>query len=213
MPDTVTKRIYFVRHGETDSNLSLLLQSPDESLNINGLKQAENIAERTKGINFQKIISSDHLRAQQTARAIAVANNMEYESSSLFGETRPPSEFFGVSANSPEVQKYYELRIENQHNSEWHFADEENVYEIINRAEKALKLLEEDPISDILVVTHGWFLRTLALKIILREKLDTDTLLASGGVLKTSNTGITVCELVSGQWRILTWNDHSHFAE
>lgn len=213
MSDTVTKRVYFVRHGETDSNISLLLQSPDESLNENGLKQAEKLAERTRSITFEKIISSDHLRAKQTATAIAVANNMRHENSSLFGEVRPASQFFGVPVSSSEVQKYYELRIENRHNPEWRFADEENVYEIIGRAEEALKSLEEDTSSEILVVTHGLFLRTLVMKIILRDKLDPDSWYATSGVLKTSNTGISVCELVNGQWRLLTWNDHSHFAE
>lgn len=213
MSDTVTKRVYFVRHGETDANVGLLLQGPDEPLNERGLKQAENIAERSKGITFEKIISSDHVRAQQTAHAIATANNREYESSPLFGETRPASQFFRVPVSSPEVQKSYELRFENRHDPEWHFADEENVHEILKRAEEALKSLEVDPSSEILVVTHGLFLRTLVMKIILRDKLDPDSWYATSGVLKTSNTGITVCELVNDQWHVLTWNDHAHFAE
>lgn len=213
MPDTVTKRIYFVRHGETDANVDLLLQGPDEPLNERGLKQAEVIAERSKGITFEKIISSDHLRAKQTASAIAIAKDMEYETSPLFGETRPPSQFFQMPVSSPEVQKSSDLRFENRHTPEWHFTDEENVHDIINRAEQALKYLEDDSATEILVVTHGLFLRTLVMKVILCDKLDPDIWYATRGVFKTSNTGITVCERVNDQWRVLTWNDHAHFAE
>lgn len=100
-----TKHIYFVRHGQTKGNVEKLVQSPDDPLNENGLLQAARIAERSKNIDFQKIIASDYPRAQQTAQAIAEANGMQIETSPLFRERLGPSQFL----DSPILQKNFRI--------------------------------------------------------------------------------------------------------
>lgn len=63
--------IYLVRHGETDWNDKLLFQGhTDTYLNKNGLIQAKYIADEFKNIKFEMIISSDLLRALETADII-----------------------------------------------------------------------------------------------------------------------------------------------
>ena len=44
------KRIYFVRHGETNGNVGGYWQGPQEPLNVRGLQQADVVAERAKGL-------------------------------------------------------------------------------------------------------------------------------------------------------------------
>ncbi len=63
--------IYLVRHGETDWNKKLLFQGhTDIELNNNGIRQAKCIAKTFKEVKLDAIISSDLLRAFQTAAEI-----------------------------------------------------------------------------------------------------------------------------------------------
>ncbi|MGE0312501.1 MAG: histidine phosphatase family protein [Lautropia sp.] len=65
--------IILVRHGETALNASRTLQHPDTPLGPRGLAQAEAVARRLAGEPIDEILVSDHLRAAQTAHAIARA--------------------------------------------------------------------------------------------------------------------------------------------
>ncbi|MCI5779168.1 MAG: histidine phosphatase family protein [Lentisphaeria bacterium] len=61
----------FVRHGETDANISGILQGQgDCPLNANGLAQADAAAEYLRDASFDVIFSSDLSRAAETARRI-----------------------------------------------------------------------------------------------------------------------------------------------
>ena len=68
--------LYFIRHGQTDFNISFdsgeAPTSPiwGEPLNTTGKEQAEKLADELKGIKFEAIISSPLLRAKQTAEII-----------------------------------------------------------------------------------------------------------------------------------------------
>ena len=63
--------LYVTRHGETDYNLQKRYTgSTDIPLNIKGIQQAENLANKLSAIKFDIIISSPLLRAKQTAEII-----------------------------------------------------------------------------------------------------------------------------------------------
>ena len=68
------KEFYFVRHGQTDHNLSpLILQGDariDISLNETGKKQAKNIAPIISSLPIQTVCSSPLKRAQETKELI-----------------------------------------------------------------------------------------------------------------------------------------------
>lgn len=63
--------ILLVRHGETALNVSRVLQPPDTPLSVRGLEQARAVALRLATEPVAAIVSSDLLRARQTAQAIA----------------------------------------------------------------------------------------------------------------------------------------------
>ena len=67
-------RIYLVRHGEVNHNLYGLYNREDEDLNITGIKQAEELREKIKNIEYDFIISSPLLRARHTASIINTKN-------------------------------------------------------------------------------------------------------------------------------------------
>lgn len=69
MPST---RIILIRHGETAWNAERRLQGHiDIALNARGERQAQALASALTGERFDAIVSSDLLRANQTAMAIA----------------------------------------------------------------------------------------------------------------------------------------------
>jgi broad specificity phosphatase PhoE len=72
MPSRRETHLYFVRHGETESNVRGLLHGvTDVPLNSNGRKQAELIACRlSTGSDLDRIVSSPLQRALNTARSI-----------------------------------------------------------------------------------------------------------------------------------------------
>lgn len=63
--------ILLVRHGETALNAARVLQPPDTPLSPRGLAQARALGERLARLPVAAVVSSDLLRAQQTAQAVA----------------------------------------------------------------------------------------------------------------------------------------------
>jgi len=64
--------IYIIRHGQTEMNGAHLLQGRSDSpLNENGIRQAEEAAEKLKDVPFSHVFSSPLIRAVQTAAIIA----------------------------------------------------------------------------------------------------------------------------------------------
>lgn len=78
---------YIVRHGETIWNVEKLIQGHGDSpLTSLGKMQAENIARELKDIKFDKIYSSDLLRAKKTAEIIALEHKLVVETTKLLRE-------------------------------------------------------------------------------------------------------------------------------
>ena len=66
------RRLYLVRHGETDANLNHIVQGQlfDSPLNETGQKQAKAVAETLKTVDINSIYFSPSSRAKQTAEEI-----------------------------------------------------------------------------------------------------------------------------------------------
>ena len=74
--------------------------------------------------------------------------------------------------------------------------------------------LEEHADEKLLIVTHGNILKMMAAYIILGGDCTAKELYLASQRLRTTNTGITTFfKEEAGEWRILIWNDHAHFAE
>jgi broad specificity phosphatase PhoE len=67
------KKLFLIRHGETDYNLNHLMQGRgiDAPLNETGELQALAVAEYLERYDIDHVISSSMLRARQTAGAIS----------------------------------------------------------------------------------------------------------------------------------------------
>ncbi len=208
------KRIYFVRHGETDANVAKTVQPPTQELNEKGLLQAEKIAERVSGLDVSVVISSDFVRAKRTAEIIAERNNLSHEVSPLLQEVANPTSLHGINRTEPEVLAYAKAFEANLADPNWHFEDAENVYDVLKRAALAVQFLESREESDILVVTHGLFLRTVVGYLLLGSEVSSEARVRFHDRLYSSNTGLTMFSVSDdNQWQMITWNDQAHLAE
>jgi broad specificity phosphatase PhoE len=77
MDDEMT-RILFIRHGETEHNLSRRISTlaPGGPLNKRGCAQAERLAGRLRNLPVSRVYSSPLVRATQTAEILAAPHGM-----------------------------------------------------------------------------------------------------------------------------------------
>lgn len=220
MTEQNKKTIYFLRHGQTDSNVKVLVQGSGEPLSEIGQKQAQFLGQRLSSLNFETIISSSDVRAAQTAKIANENLGKTLELSDLFVERRNPSSLIGKDALGDEVQAIYKQIRANAADHDWHYEDEENFNDVRTRAVSSLKLLIERPETSLAVFTHGNFLSVMLGVIIFGEDITQESWGLMRQSMELSNTGITICEyfdnykgMGQGKWRILTVNDHAHLAD
>jgi broad specificity phosphatase PhoE len=211
----VLKRFYFVRHGQTEDNENNVYQSAEDKLTEKGKEQALLVADRFVSIPNEIIIVSDYERAFETAEAISKKTGIVIHTSELFREIRRPSDIIGKGKQEPESKRIMGEIIKNEPNGEWHHLDEENLFEAIARARKALDYLCALPEENIVVVTHEMFT-----KILLSSMANSEDIKAiefyrmMRYFMIGDNTGITIAEygnFINGnRFRLRIWNDHAH---
>ena len=68
---------YVVRHGETEANVSRILQGHNDfPLTEEGKRQASELAKKFININFDHVFASDLLRARRTAEIIVLEHKL-----------------------------------------------------------------------------------------------------------------------------------------
>ena len=198
----VEKTIYFVRHGESEDNTRPVFQAVESPLSERGREQAEKVAERAVKLDFQALISSEYVRAKETAEAISKATNKTPEYSSLFSERVKPTSINGKPhddvVSKETSKKWYESLFKKGLKVE----DGENYEEIIERADQALDFLKNYSAKNILVVTHGFFLRVLMARVMLGDTLTEENLKHFQSIAAMKNTGLSVLQYSR-------WNDES----
>jgi len=209
------KKVYFIRHGESEGNVGSVRQGSDSPLSKLGIKQSQLVARRLQKINFDRLVSSPQERARQTAEIIGNHLNLEAEYSELFAERRRPSCVFGQPKDSPAMVEIEEKIRNNFHILDWHHSDEENFSDLKTRAERAIEYIENIPKDRLLVITSGIILRMIACSIIHKKDLTSKVFLDFYLATYCQNTGITIFEKFvwrneNPKWRMVTWNDYSH---
>jgi len=207
------KRIYFVRHGQTQANIDRYFSDKNEPLNEVGQRQADIMAERTKSIDFDKLVASDFVRARQTAEAIAKIKGSEIEVQPTFGEKLEPTSLIGQSEDEGIGEQFINDCKANVENPDWRYEDGENYSDMFKRVLLAKKFLEEDESESIFVVSHSIFSRIFAAAILLDSKEPTIEWFNLAYRLGLNNTAISLFTIKNNKWKLTMWNDHAHFAE
>lgn len=212
------KTIYFVRHGESENNATHKYNSIDTPLSKRGEQQAEIIAERCSKLSAEIIIASDMLRAQQTAKTIASRTGLSIETNKCFRERVSATSILGKSRDDVEAAAAMKMIEENFHVPEWRYEDGENFEGLKQRALEGLDHVAQRPESNIIVVSHGYFMYVVVAAVMFGRDLTSHEckhVIESLGELE--NTALTVVKHrrtstseSRSPWRLIVWNDHAH---
>jgi len=140
------KKLYFIRHGESEANAQMVYAHPHTPLSANGIDQARAAGQKMKNIKIDLIVSSTYKRAQQTAEIIA--KEIGYPKNKiLFSELLIERRYTGLEGQ-PWVPLQEKKEIE-------------SVNDLLERGRQAFKYIKALPQDNILVVGHGTFGRAL----------------------------------------------------
>ena len=208
------KKIYFVRHGESEGNVGEYSQGSAVPLTEKGRKQARCVAERLKNIPIDLIITNTNDRARDTSKIINEILKKPLESNELFVERRKPTDILNVRFDDKESKEVQKNIWDNFHVPGWRHSNEENFDDLKKRAEEVFKFLEERPEQNILIVTHGFFLRVLLAYLFFSKNMTGKECRAFALRAHMENTGICVfghdTSRMDSPWWLWMWNDHAH---
>ncbi len=210
-----SKRVYFIRHGESENNALNVRQGPIGKLSELGRKQAAFVGERFQQIPIDSILVSPFERTRETADIINQQLVKPLEICDLLTERRNPSVIIGKSGNDPEVKKIIDLIDKSFHTNSSRYSDEENFEDLKNRAKQLLTFLSERTESSIMCVSHGIFIRMVALYIEFGDNITSEELVRLSFLNPVHNCSITLCQFdksvyknKSHGWKILAWDDY-----
>ena len=214
----IEKTVYLVRHGQSEGNIAAAFQGPDSPLSEKGKMQAENIADRVSKLSFDAFIASPFRRARETAEVIAQATGKQIEYSELFTERIKPTSLNDKPHEDEKARASWKEWERSLHTSGMRVEDGENFDDLLARADKALEYLKNRPEKSLVVVTHGYFLRTMVARVLLGDFLSEGVFKRFHAMVSMENTGLTILRYHGKQgedpmWRLWIYNDHAHLAE
>lgn len=149
--------LFVIRHGQTLWNQQRRLQGQmDSPLTSEGLKQAENLAERLAAIKFDAIYASDLGRTMLTARIVSARLNGQQ----IYPDVRLRERNFGIfhGLNWEEITKRFpeEGKLEKATNAQYIIPEGESRQQVL---ERCIAFMEEIRIKHegkkILAISHG----------------------------------------------------------
>ena len=152
-------RIWLIRHGATEWNLNKRAQGQaDIALTDKGRVQAKEVAVALSSFSLDAVVSSDLVRAVDTARPVAQEQGLEVESDPSFREI-DQGEWTGLPTN--EIKR----RWPDLWGAARHYSSRpggESPAEVRRRALKGLeRIVREHPDATVAVVSHGGTIRWL----------------------------------------------------
>jgi broad specificity phosphatase PhoE len=208
------KKVYLVRHGETEGNVGGYFQFPDTLLTPAGHKGAEAVAQRFRNIKIDQLVVSPFVRAHQTAEHITKVVGVPITTVDSFHEILQSQQLRGKHFDTQEVANYTTERSVRFVDPSWNDGGAENFFDVLVRVKDAVSFLEQSEAPSILVVSHGNFLRSLIAYLLLNKREDVETnMTVFRSLLRMSNVGISEFYYDEGKWKLFTLNDHAHFAE
>lgn len=170
------KRLYFVRHGESELNLRRLFAgSIDTPLTKLGRKQALAASNEIQELDVELIISSPLSRARDTAAIIAEV--IDYPLENILVHDLFVEQSFGVIEGTPwDAHDGVEIDFSKVEGAE-------TPEQLRERAAKAYELVRSHPAENILIVGHGSFSNALR-QVMNADGKITHTELGNGKVLR-----------------------------
>lgn len=140
-------KIYLIRHGQCESNVIGRYNFVNEDINENGIKQAEDLREKIKNINYDVVISSPLIRALHTAKIIN-AKDKEIITDDRLVE-RNPGSLEGKSVDVTNREEYWNYYTNIK------YGTEERIPELCIRIKEFLDELRVKNYESVLIVAHS----------------------------------------------------------
>lgn len=183
-------KVYVVRHGESETNLSKCWTGwLDVHLTEKGIADGQKAGKVLEGVVFDKVFSSDLIRAQETARA--ALPGCSYETTPLLREIN-----VGSIAGKPWSIVTDEQRERNAQYGYTDF-DGESKDEFFSRIRRFMTQLEELDCENVAVFSHAGWLCSL-LETVLGVDIPRKRIYCG-------NCAVSVYECVDRSWRLHSW--------
>jgi len=158
----VGKKIFLIRHGQTDYNLNGIVQGSgvNSSLNDKGVHQARLFYDYFKGEGFQKVFTSGLVRTHQSVQGF-INDGVPWKVLDDLNEISW-GKHEGRSI-TPEEDKYYHRLIAGWQAGETHLAIDggESPDQVAQRLSRALDTILEDDADKMLICMHGRAMRIM----------------------------------------------------
>lgn len=190
-----------LRHGETRDNVAWKTQDDFDPLTKRGRLQAALVGERLRQDQqagyvqpITQILTSDLLRATQTAEIVQEFLEVPIRPSGLLRERRNPMWLEGFSIDDPTVLAYKQAMDEAALDETWearHFGAE-NLWSVKQRVQKFLSQLSEEFRGQrVLIVTHGTPWKLVMAELLLGQLWTLQHWQQLNSALRTDNAGLT----------------------
>ena len=140
-------KLYIVRHGEVPHNALKLYNNEDEDLNNTGIRQALDLREKMKDIDYDIIICSPLIRAIHTADIVNVKEKKMIVDTRL--EERNPGSLSGQPIEVTNREEYW------NYNTSIQYGTSENIQLFFNRIFNFLDELKNKDYKSVLIVSHS----------------------------------------------------------
>ncbi len=140
-------KIYLVRHGQCESNVIGRYNFVDEDINEAGIKQAEDLRNKIKDINYDIVISSPLIRALHTAEIINVNDKKVITDERLM--ERKHGSLDGKPFNVTDREEYW------NYYSSVKYGTEERIPDLCNRVKEFIDELKTMNYKSVLIVAHS----------------------------------------------------------
>lgn len=186
--------LYMIRHGQSEANAAKIHSGWGQyKLTERGEEDARGAREKLCGIKFDKVYTSDLVRAMRT-REIALPE-AEAEVTELIRE-RDVGSLVGMSPDACR-EKYGEIYVNARASLDFSPFGGESLEEHRERVEKFLKILEADPCERVAAFCHhGTLLRMYNIA----------TKTPSDDRPSCKNCCIAVFEYSDGEWSLKEWD-------
>ena len=205
--------IFLVRHGQSADHEGDRRQKPDSVLGKNGKRQARALAARMTKEKVDVIISSKWDRAYQTAETVAKKLKLKLQVIEYIHEKEQNPALYGATMTSGLQERYVNAVKQFGADLDWRFDGEgESIRDVIGRVNKFREyLLKNYASKNVVVVSHGLFIRTFIILALLPECSD-KTFYELFMSLSTDNTGISLMEYLPDKkrWELRYFNEHVH---
>lgn len=140
-------KVYIVRHGEVPHNALKQYNVEDEDLNQNGIRQAEELKNKIKNIDYDIIISSPLIRAKHTADIIN--ENKKQIITDVRLKERSCGDLSGQPITVTNREEYW------NYNTTIQYGTSENIKLFFERVYNFLNDLKNKDYKTVLIVAHS----------------------------------------------------------